>query len=539
MDSIEVPIALEEAFPEHLLANLLFVYLQSDDKGFLWEHADKELQDIFFANLNIDMDWEYFCSIFEDNIPLDSAAYKELMSYFQLNREVFNEAIKNRKEEEITMAKQCLNSIIAKKQFGEVFTPLPLVDEMLDKLPTDLWSNPNLKWIDPSCGSGNFLIRVFDRLMNGLIEVIPDEEDRRKHILEQMIYGVELQPKNVIISMMFLDPDNKYKLNLACADALKFDYWNEMKFDVVVGNPPYQEIDKNWRSKGAGKNLWSRFVYKANELLRQNGYLSFIHPSSWMSPSSSSSKDENILTDIFLKYNMFYLEVETAKRFFPKVGSTFSWYVIQKSTEKQNNLQTIVTCDYNQQRYVSNIILEDIQFLPTLICKESLSIMKKTVFSNNDKMTFIRICSLHSQNSKKNLSKIKDEIFSYKVRHTGAQILWTNTPVSSIHNQKKVTVSGPGYLSPLYDDGECSTTEHSLSVVVSDKIEGDIIIRLLESKLYRFILQICKWSGFNHPKVLNSLPRPKDLTSCFTDKDIYDYFGLTEEEISLIESTVN
>jgi hypothetical protein len=75
-----------------------------------------------------------------------------------------------------------------KKQFGEVFTPMKLVNEMLDKLPKDVWSNKNLKWLDPCCSMGNFPIAVYLKLMTGLEKSINDKNKRKKHILENMIY---------------------------------------------------------------------------------------------------------------------------------------------------------------------------------------------------------------------------------------------------------------------------------------------------------------------------------------------------------------
>lgn len=79
-----------------------------------------------------------------------------------------------------------------KKMLGEVFTSLKLVEEMLDKLPKEVWSNPNLKWLDPANGIGNFPVIIVKNLMEGLKEWQPDSELRLKHILENMIYVCEL-----------------------------------------------------------------------------------------------------------------------------------------------------------------------------------------------------------------------------------------------------------------------------------------------------------------------------------------------------------
>ena len=74
-----------------------------------------------------------------------------------------------------------------------------LVNEMLDKLPIDVWKNKNLKWFDPASGMGNFPIAVYLRLMESLKDEIPNNEERKKHILENMLYMSELNKKNVLI----------------------------------------------------------------------------------------------------------------------------------------------------------------------------------------------------------------------------------------------------------------------------------------------------------------------------------------------------
>ena len=82
------------------------------------------------------------------------------------------------------------------KQFGEVFTPPELVNEILDKLPSFIWGNPDKTWLDNSCGEGAFLVQVKRRLMEGLRNWEPDDNKREAHILDKMIYGVELQKDN-------------------------------------------------------------------------------------------------------------------------------------------------------------------------------------------------------------------------------------------------------------------------------------------------------------------------------------------------------
>jgi site-specific DNA-methyltransferase (adenine-specific) len=77
---------------------------------------------------------------------------------------------------------------------------MKLVNEMLDKLPLEVWYNKDLKWFDPANGMGNYPIAVYLRLINTLKDVIPNDEERKKHILENMLYMGELNKKNVYIS---------------------------------------------------------------------------------------------------------------------------------------------------------------------------------------------------------------------------------------------------------------------------------------------------------------------------------------------------
>ena len=103
---------------------------------------------------------------------------------------------------------------VEKKQYGEVFTPMILVNQMLNRIPIETWKNKNLRWLDPCVGIGNFMIAVYWKLMEELKDEIPDIKIRKKHILENMLYMCELNKKNVNISKIILDINDDYKLNI-------------------------------------------------------------------------------------------------------------------------------------------------------------------------------------------------------------------------------------------------------------------------------------------------------------------------------------
>lgn len=77
--------------------------------------------------------------------------------------------------------------------FGEVFTPYELIEDMLDTLNSSVWSDKTKTFFDPCAGKGNFPICIIGRLFNGLAEEIPDEEERLKHIVEKQIFMAEYQ----------------------------------------------------------------------------------------------------------------------------------------------------------------------------------------------------------------------------------------------------------------------------------------------------------------------------------------------------------
>lgn len=134
------------------------------------------------------------------------------------------------------------------KAFGEVFTPPELVNEMLDKLPKELWLDPTKTWIDNSAGDGNFMIAVRDRLL---------AHHPLKHILENQIFAVDIMPDNIEVLQHrlgyliddkpnpLLDPSHfsedvldeecrtfspdhlttyLHHRNIVCANALTYDY---------------------------------------------------------------------------------------------------------------------------------------------------------------------------------------------------------------------------------------------------------------------------------------------------------------------------
>jgi hypothetical protein len=106
------------------------------------------------------------------------------------------------------------------RQSGEVFTPTPLVQEVLDKLPQELFTNPTKTFLDPSCGDGQFLSEVLIRKMENGIDF---------ETALSTIYGVDLMPDNVALCRERLLCGQAHfahivEKNIVCHDALTYDY---------------------------------------------------------------------------------------------------------------------------------------------------------------------------------------------------------------------------------------------------------------------------------------------------------------------------
>ena len=82
--------------------------------------------------------------------------------------------------------------------YGEIYSPFSLIKSMLSLFNPSVFSNPNAKWLDTGAGTGYFSMVLFDLLNKGLTTIIPDDKERKKHIIEKMLYLIELKPENIV-----------------------------------------------------------------------------------------------------------------------------------------------------------------------------------------------------------------------------------------------------------------------------------------------------------------------------------------------------
>ena len=447
---------------------------------------------------------------------------KETSQIIRTVKELFMKNIKNSKELSILIDKYLKPTDLEIKNKAEIPTICKLREKTLNKIPVEFWKTPK-KIIEPCCGKGGYLVDIIDKFMDGLKELIPDEKIRYKTIVEECLYFSDANSTNIFICKLLIDPYNEYKLNYNEGNTLELDIkakWGINGFDLHVCNPPYEvNMEDNDKRKALNQNLWSEFLIWSYERLNQDGLLLYITPTSWMSPTSKNK-------DLFYKNHILYLNVNECKKYF-NVGSTFSFYIIKKT-----NIigETEVECEYKKNVYNSVCNLNGMEYLPNYVTNETINIIKK--FTNNDleKVSFSTSCELHNTThaSKLNDNQIGDYI--YPVRHTTKRNIRYSTVAHSKQNDKKILMNLSGELKPIYDDGELGFTQAQLYLLTDKKEYLDI----LNSKLYKFVFSICKWSGFNIEKIYHNIPF---IPTTKTDDELYKIFNVTPEEIEIIEKS--
>lgn len=208
-----------------------------------------------------------------------------------------------------------------KKEAGEVFTPIELIEKMMTHLPKSVWKNPDMKWIDPANGIGNFPVVIFYKLDEGLKEWEPSEKKRRKHIIENMLYMIELQSNNTRIARRIFEtlcegctPNiltaNSLELTPAKLKAKGFPE----KYDIVMGNPPFQ--------KGRNMMFYVYFIDLANKIIKDNGYLLYVIPNKILIPNKANEAIKH--------FNPLFIYHTVNKDFLPTIISTTICAVICK-----------------------------------------------------------------------------------------------------------------------------------------------------------------------------------------------------------------
>jgi hypothetical protein len=485
---------------------------------------------------------------------------KIVRKYVKRNSSIYNIAIQfklslqsliDKPKELLELINNCLKPKQKEKQEnGEVFTPMQFVFEMLDNLDQQyikdngksIFTEKEFKWGDVvGCGMGNFSVAVYLKLMEGLKQDIPDDNDRKKHILQNMIYMAELNKKNVFICRQIFDINNSYCLNLYEGDALKLNpyvEWKVEKFDVILGNPPYNKGGiRSHTGKQLGKKnetIWTKFVEKSFEWLKQGGFIAFIHPLSWLKKSHSL---HNKLLDKHIVWLKLWDNIKSLATINGKIP--ISLYVLQ-NLKNINKFKTEIISEVQSKKLKTTSIeyLDKNYSIPLAFH----SIFKKLI-------TFIESKNLQLEYNTKTIKSVGtktkipteytlEDMWSIDT-HTikdGIMVKKTTETHPDANKHKLIIANKSSFAGVFIDEGHLGLTGNDKFYILGDNLE--LILKILSFKISNIICHYTKYrQSFLEKEVFNYIPDIRKLgMTDITEDEFYKLIGFTRQEINQIKN---
>lgn len=387
-------------------------------------------------------------------------------------------------------------------------TPIECIEEMLEKIPAHFWKKNNLKILDPCCGNGNFHLVCFEKLK---------ASHDTKYILEEILHFNDINVDRIEnVKKVFCETD--YKLNITMTNYLEQSY--DDKFDAIIANPPYAKILDNGKRASKNHNLIRDFLDKSLKILKPGGYLVFITPDNWM-----SFADRNEIVKKLTKLQILHLNIHTAKKYFSKIGSSFTWYIVENT---QHYTDICVEGIYKNKMYTSYVPSGMREYIPLFYNNDVYSILSKTI--DNKELTRFKVettSDLHKYTKRDLISDKEDEEHPYRLIHTPKQTVWASRP-HKYQEGYKVFISTTDRYKVFVDC--CGMTQSIAFIRCKSQEEAEITKVVLMHPLYNFINNICRWGNFNNIRILQRFPVP------YNQDDIFGSFNITEKEQEMINT---
>ncbi len=315
----------------------------------------------------------------------------------------------------------CRNTIIPFLSETKKSSVHDLIEEYSENIENLERKFRDIKILDPACGSGAFLIKCIDILLeiyegiqtvkhrDSVRQTILNEEDEIRKIIENSIYGVDINTESVEITKLSLFlkiASNNRKLtelskNIrvgnsivddgvinSCAFVWKDEFQEVLKngkFDVIVGNPPYgAELSKNEQKYLSEKfclgstDTAQLMISQSHELLKPKGYHGFIVPKALIYASNWKNIRDRILDDlkILLDVGKVWKEVKLEQ----------SIYILQKDENHKSYLNGIRKDEYlGTENKIEKTYVKEFGFLLSGVSNEDLELGRK-IFKNSEKL---------------------------------------------------------------------------------------------------------------------------------------------------------
>ena len=469
--------------------------------------------------------------------------------FFDKNSNTFNISIQfkmaiqnllDRPKELLELINDCLKpKSVEKKTFGEVFTPMDFInDKMLKdiedywmkKTNTNIWEDETLTFYDPATGMGNYPIAIYYKLFEGLKNKISDENERKKHIIEKQLYMGELNKKNCFVIKQIFNINNEYKLNLYEGDTLKIDIFKEFKikkFNIIIGNPPYNEELKT--KKGSATALYHKFI---EYYLNKCNIISFIVPSRWFSGGKGLDKFRDMMLK---KTDIVYIKhYDDACKIFGntvEIKGGVNYFLIDND---YNGL-----CDFNGSKLkLSNYdVFVDSKYYNIINKLTSYGSISKLfigqsysgINSNDERLIDNKkettlLCYVSQQ--KGFIKYIEKDKITKERDFNKWKVITTRSAFGAYSGFGNMFIGKPNEIcNQSYILFEVKTEEESIS-----------LLNYMKCKLPNFMLSLRKASQDICESTCKWIPLPP-LNKEWNDEEVYKYFKLSEEEIKLVKET--
>lgn len=388
-------------------------------------------------------------------------------------------------------------------------TPIMCACEMVDKIPAELWHRKDLSILDPCCGNGNLFIPAFFKLL--------DAGHTKEHILNNILEFNDINEQR-LDNVRSVFCGDEYNLQITSDNFLETVDLGR-RYDLIVANPPYAKLMDDGKRASKNHNLIKDFIERSLSQLKPGGYLMFITPDNWM-----SFADRNQLIEIITSLQIIHLDIHGAKRFFKKIGSSFTWYIVQNC---QYYKDMTVSGVWKKKTYESNVVSQPRRYIPLLYNQTVHDILEKTIDNPDIPKFAVQTSSdLHRYTKASLISNEETDEYKYRLIHTPKQTVFSKRP-HKFHDGYKVFISTTDKYNVFVDN--CGMTQSIAFIMCSSKEEAEKNVAILQHPLYTFINNICRWGNFNNIRILQRFPIP-NTTGC-----LYEYFKITPEEIEFIK----